>query len=100
VGEQTLGASHQVFIFDGVGGTVYLDDERMRKVIVQNSVIEYDGGPLLLENVYFVNCTFDIRETPKDKQLGTSILASAEFVGSPTKGASMTTVFSASKTAT
>jgi hypothetical protein len=36
-----------------------------KNVIVKNSKVVYHGGPLKLDNVYFVNCTFEIfHQTP------------------------------------
>ena len=38
-----------------------LDNMRIKNVIIRDSRIVYDGQPLELENVYFVNCTFEVR---------------------------------------
>lgn len=35
------------------------DGLHLRNVIIENVTVFYSGGPLWLENVYFVNCKFD-----------------------------------------
>jgi hypothetical protein len=70
------GGDYQFFLFDGYGGTIVVDDQGMRNIIIKNSVIEYDGGSVILQNVYFVNCTFKFTRTPTSESLGASILAS------------------------
>jgi hypothetical protein len=39
--------------------------------------VSYYGGATKLENVYFVNCTFNFRQDPKAGELSTAILSSA-----------------------
>ena len=39
-----------------------LDGFRIRHVIFRNARIVYDGGPVNLQDVYFVNCTFEIKQ--------------------------------------
>lgn len=73
----TSGGNFEFYIFDGMAGTITLDDQRMKNVIVRNSVIEYNGGPVILENVYFVHCIFRMRYTPNGSHLGNELLASA-----------------------
>ena len=36
----------------------------------------YNGGPLKLDNVYFVNCTFELQPSDKSKVLAETLLAS------------------------
>jgi hypothetical protein len=56
-----------------------LDGQHFRSVIFQNVHISYNGGPLILDNVTFVDCTF---EWPKPNsqvlQLASAILASPD----------------------
>jgi hypothetical protein len=48
------------FVLDGF----YLDN-----VVFENANIIYKGGPVVLQNVRFVNCTFDVRRSPQSEQL-------------------------------
>lgn len=61
----------------GPNNLLVLDDKRIKNVVIADSAIEYDGGPLLLENVYFVNCSFVLQPTTKSLALGKGILESA-----------------------
>lgn len=54
-----------------------LDGLYMKNVIVKNSTVQYDGGPLKLERVYFVNCEFISPLTPNGQALNRTLLASA-----------------------
>jgi len=54
-----------------------LDGMRMKNVVVRDVTVEYDGGATSLENVYFVDCTFDIKPAPNGRQLGSAILTMA-----------------------
>jgi hypothetical protein len=56
---------------------ITLDGVRFKNVIVQNSRISYQGGPVELDNVYFVNCTFDIPRTEPSFELADRILAAS-----------------------
>ncbi len=69
--------SGAAFITVDGGGGIVLDGYRMKNVIIQNAEILYSGGPVVLDNVYFVNCTFNVRQSPNGVRLGQSILASA-----------------------
>lgn len=70
------GGSFEAYIFNALKGTITLDDERMKNVFIYNAVIEYNGGQVSLENVYFVNCVFRIRYTPNGSHLGEQLLVS------------------------
>jgi hypothetical protein len=48
------------FVLDGF----YLDN-----VVFQNANIIYHGGPVVLQNVRFVNCKFDVRKSSQSEQL-------------------------------
>jgi hypothetical protein len=51
------------------GTTIFLDGLRLKNVIFVNSQIGYDGDkPLMLENVYFVNCTFTGKQNPQGER--------------------------------
>jgi hypothetical protein len=74
---QPDGSEFAYFIVDGGAATIGLDDAYMRNVIIRNSNISYAGGQVKLENVWFINCTFDafVRVVPETKKLGNAILA-------------------------
>jgi hypothetical protein len=48
------------FVLDGF----YLDN-----VVFENANIIYHGGPVILQNVRFVNCTFDVRRSSQSEKL-------------------------------
>src|ERR1700689_1043575 len=51
---------------------VILDGLRLRNAIFEGVRIEYDGGPLIMENTYFVNCTFEVKP-PSDPKPAASL---------------------------
>ena len=62
------------FIF-GEGGNVALDGMQLRNVVLRNVKIFYGGGPLIMENVYFVNCTFEMQRAKNTFELAESIIS-------------------------
>jgi hypothetical protein len=54
--------------------TYQLDSLYMRRVIFRNSRIVYKGGPLVLDDVTFVNCTFEIPQQPNGLNFATVFL--------------------------
>ena len=63
--------SEGIFFANGVikGGTQTLDGITWRNAVFVNTHIHYDGGELSLQNVTFVNCTFDVPPTKKGADL-------------------------------
>jgi hypothetical protein len=59
------------------GGSALLDGFHIRNAIFQGVEIHYAGGPLILENVIFVNCTFVIENSAPGRRLGEEMLAMA-----------------------
>jgi len=45
-------------------------------VIFRDARIIYNGGPLRLDGVYFVNCTFQLKPSEKSRTFGETLLAS------------------------
>ena len=43
------------------GGNLTIDNVHMKKVILRNVHVFYNGGPLEMQEVYFINCTFEVR---------------------------------------
>jgi hypothetical protein len=51
-------------LVDFLGQPSDLDGMWVRNVIIKNAHIQYSGKPLHLENVYFINCKFEVQEQP------------------------------------
>jgi hypothetical protein len=49
----------------------------IRNAIVKNARISFESGAARLENVYFVNCTFDIKSALNTRPLAIALLAKA-----------------------
>lgn len=60
------------------GGSVSLDGMQMRNVSFVGAEVHYAGGPVILENVAFVNCIFVFDNTPTGRRLGESVLADTQ----------------------
>ena len=54
-----------------------LDGFRLKNIIIKDSKIIYEGGPVEMENVYFVNCTFEVSRRPNGQSFASTVLASA-----------------------
>lgn len=70
----------------GTGGAAILDGARLKKVIFQDVHVVYSRGPLETENVYFLNCTFDIKQQTDGERLALALLrppADVTFDSSP-----------------
>ncbi len=52
-----------------------LDGFRLKHVIFSNVRIIYNGGALDMDDVYFVNCTFEVQRAPQGFKLADSILS-------------------------
>jgi hypothetical protein len=61
----------------GFPGGWKLDGYRMKNVIFKDTEITYEGGPVDMQNVYFVNCTFNVAKRPNGKNFASTVLASA-----------------------
>jgi hypothetical protein len=78
------------FVFHGAmmdGGSITnmgqkLDGAYWRNFTFENARIEYDGGPMILENVRFINCTFVVRYSPRGEQLAEMVLTQNAVTGS------------------
>ena len=56
------------------GGGFVLDNMHLKNVVFINVHVSYHGGPINLENVSFLNCTFDITPDSNGRQLAEVIL--------------------------
>lgn len=57
------------------GGVLNLDGLSMKRVIVANAEVVYDGGRLDLEGVYFVNCTFRVSRQERGVMFAEALLS-------------------------
>jgi hypothetical protein len=62
-----------IFVY---GGDLVIDNMDMKNVVFRNSHIIYQGDPIKMENVYFINCRFDIALTAAGKAFATALLTS------------------------
>ena len=62
--------------FNGEGGSIDIDMHRIKNVIFRNLHVVYRGDGLELNQVYFVDCTFDLSEAPQSRELAKAILES------------------------
>jgi len=67
------GRGKEVIMIDG--GGLHIDGTAFRRVVIRNSIIRYDGAPLRLDDVIFVNCTFVIADTPNGRAFAKAVLA-------------------------
>jgi hypothetical protein len=75
------GENYRSLLVDGYD--VKLDGLDLRNVVFRNSRIGYEGGPILLDTVFFSNCTFQI--TPQGRDLANVVLTNASGQVSLTK---------------
>jgi hypothetical protein len=66
------------------GGVQKLDGLHWKNSIFQNMRIEYDGGPVELENVRFINCTFVMKYSPRAETFADMVLTQTEITGTVT----------------
>lgn len=58
------------------GARMMLDGQRIRRAIFVGLEVIYDGGPVQLEDVWFVNCTFRIKQVLPSISLAKQLLTS------------------------
>ena len=75
-GSNLISENAELLVVEGKNVILLLDDLYARNVVFKNLCIEYKGGPVVLKNVYFVNCVFDFGPGNKTEELGKAILAS------------------------
>jgi len=63
-------------VIQGPGITHLLDNKAHKNVIFKQVLIQYHGGPTVLDHTFFQDCTFDITTDPKGKDLARAILKS------------------------
>lgn len=55
---------------------IVIDGYWIKNVVLRNATIAYHGGPVRLENVYFVDCRFGFSQLPRTRSLVDHLLAS------------------------
>jgi hypothetical protein len=75
---RTVGPAFMNFLFHS-GASASIDGARMKHIIFTSGVIYYHGGPIEMDDVYFVNCTFNI---PLDSANGRKFVT-AVLYGNP-----------------
>jgi hypothetical protein len=58
----------------GYGGGVVLDGMQLRNVVFRDVRIVYGGGPLKMTNVFFLNCTFEMKPDVNTLKLASAAL--------------------------
>lgn len=75
------GSGAKFLIVDATPGAgLSLDDARMRNVLIRNAIIFYSGKPVVLDNVSFMNCTFQIQKNPAGIKIGSALLAQRSVI--------------------
>jgi hypothetical protein len=57
--------------------TLQLDRFWFKNVIIQNTKVAFHGGPVSLENAYFIDCQFQMENLPPNRALAEELLAGA-----------------------
>jgi hypothetical protein len=58
-----------------IGGDLVLDGLYLKQIIIRDAHVIYKGGSLTMENVYFINCTFDIQQEPQGQAFALAVLS-------------------------
>ena len=70
--------SHAVIVvIDAMRGKVILDNQLLKHVVIKNAIVSYEGGATLLEDVYFVDCKFELPRVERTINFATAILSSS-----------------------
>lgn len=56
------------------GGTVVVDNMDIKNVVFRNATIVYNGNPLIMESVYFIDCTFLIKRSARSYALSAHLI--------------------------
>jgi hypothetical protein len=80
--EQGRPRGKEIILIENSG--IVLDGEYMRHVVIRNTTVQYDGGPLQLEDVTFVNCTFKLIDNQTTRAFASAVLVSAPTMFPPT----------------
>jgi hypothetical protein len=70
--DDTLPSGKEVILLEG--GAVALDGVGLKHVVIRNATVFYSGGPVQMEDVAFVNCTFVLDDMPRTREFASSVL--------------------------
>jgi hypothetical protein len=56
------------------GYSLVLDGHWIKNTVIRNLKVVYHGGPIALENVYFIDCTFEMDNLPPARNIAERIL--------------------------
>ncbi len=73
---QTSSSGTKFFVIDGGVNrlNIGLDYEYMKNVVIRNANVQYLGGPVRLQNVFFINCTFEMKAVGNSQNLALAVL--------------------------
>jgi hypothetical protein len=71
---QRHGSQVGFFVIEGGRDFIVLDGMYMKNVILRNARVIYKGGPVKLEHVSFVNCTFELPESQPTRRFSETML--------------------------
>jgi hypothetical protein len=57
-----------------LGQIIRLDGLHLKNVLLRNTRVRYWGGSIVLENVYFINCQFDLRNNEAGREFAMHLL--------------------------
>jgi len=80
------GSGVRTIVVEGYGHGLSLDDTRMEHVVVRNAKIFYNGGPIRLVDVRFVDCEFFIARSTPAVELAKVLLRPAAATYSSAEG--------------
>jgi len=59
------------------GADLTIDSMLIKNIVFRNSTIRYHGGPIQMENVYFVNCDFEVSQDQASRKFALAVLQSS-----------------------
>ena len=72
--DEDKGKSFGVAYIFGYGGTAILDGMQLQNVVFRGVHIVYRGGPVKMNNVFFLNCTFEMKPDTNTLKLASAAL--------------------------
>jgi len=57
------------------GGTLVIDDLYLKRIIFRDLHVIFRGGRVVLQNVLFINCIFDIAQAPQGQTLASALVS-------------------------
>jgi hypothetical protein len=73
-GDMDAGKDFGVAYIFAFGGATVLDGLQLRNVVFRDVHVVYSGGPLKMTNVFFLNCTFEMKPDTNTLKLASAAL--------------------------